>query len=175
MQINSKNYRNWIIYGVMSCLLLKRQLLCFHCIPKWFRRWIMIGCKIKSFSIFRTLMLITGVPTQIPQSDGITGWMEHASFLPFPENFLKILKSPSMIYTLIACWKPLVFGYSSNWLRIENTVHRILFVECRRRLFHPGKVINKWHDCLRITCGEEPRVNALVERQVCVHGLCVIN
>ena len=50
-----------------------------------------------------------------------------------------------------------------------------LFVECRRRLFHPGKVINKWHDCLRITCGEEPRVNALVERQVCVHGLCVIN
>ena len=39
-----------------------------------------------------------------------------------------------------------------------------IVVECRRRLFHPGKVINKWHHCLRITCGEEPRVNALVER-----------
>ena len=157
----------------MNCLHSKKQLICFDCTPKWFHCWIMIGWKSRSFSIIRTLMLITGVPTQIPQSDGITGWMKHASFLPFPDSFIKILKCPSMIYTLIACWKPLVFGYSSNWWRIENTVHRILFVECRRRLFHPGKVINKWHNCLRITCGEEPRVNALVERQVCVYMGCM--
>ena len=31
-------------------------------------------------------MLITGILTQIPQSDVITGWMEHAAFLSFQDS-----------------------------------------------------------------------------------------
>ena len=37
----------------------------------------MIGCKRRSSSIFRSLMLVTGTPNQIPQSYVITSWTEH--------------------------------------------------------------------------------------------------
>ena len=39
-------------------------------------------------------MVITEIPSLIPESDVITGWMKHAVFLPFPEslNLLKLSK-----------------------------------------------------------------------------------
>ena len=40
----------------------------------------MIGCKSMSFSKFRNLMLITGIPIYVPRSDVITGQIKQADF-----------------------------------------------------------------------------------------------
>ena len=39
--------------------------------------WILIGYKSRSFPIFWNFMLISGIPTQIPESDVIISWIEH--------------------------------------------------------------------------------------------------
>ena len=73
----------------------------FYYTPEWQNRSILIGCKTRSFSNFRNLMLLIGIPTQIPQSDAITSWMKHAAFLHFQDSF-KLFSSPNTLHTLTA-------------------------------------------------------------------------
>ena len=58
---------------------------------------ILIGCRNRSCSIFRNIKLITGIISQIPQSDVIISWMEYEFGLT--QTLDMFLSSSNMIYT----------------------------------------------------------------------------